>query len=121
MSRRKGLVLDANILLRAVFGQRVRELSRVENGHTVPAIETLEKMAQALESPMYQLFYDGEKPPAADIPVPKVAVGWGGSGRDAKTLHQFRKLMSRADDADLKLLLFMAQKMAQKKTRGSRA
>jgi transcriptional regulator with XRE-family HTH domain len=35
-------------------------ISRVENGHTVPAIETLEKMARALEVPMYQLFYDGE-------------------------------------------------------------
>ena len=38
-------------------------ISRVENGHTVPAIETLEKMARALEVPMYQLFYDGEEPP----------------------------------------------------------
>src|SRR5438046_8022098 len=38
-------------------------ISRVENGHTVPAIETLEKMARAMEIPMYQLFYDGEKPP----------------------------------------------------------
>jgi transcriptional regulator with XRE-family HTH domain len=38
-------------------------ISRVENGHTVPAIGTLEKMARALEVPMYQLFYDGEKPP----------------------------------------------------------
>ncbi len=37
-------------------------ISRIENGHTVPAIETLEKMARALEIPMYQLFYDGEKP-----------------------------------------------------------
>ena len=35
-------------------------ISRVENDHTVPAIETLEKMARALEVPMYQLFYDGE-------------------------------------------------------------
>jgi transcriptional regulator with XRE-family HTH domain len=35
----------------------------VENGHTVPAIETLEKMARALEVPLYQLFYDGEEPP----------------------------------------------------------
>jgi transcriptional regulator with XRE-family HTH domain len=35
-------------------------ISRVENGHTVPAIETLEKMARALEVPMYKLFYDGE-------------------------------------------------------------
>jgi transcriptional regulator with XRE-family HTH domain len=33
--------------------------SRVENGHTVPSIETLAKYAQALEIPMYQLFYDG--------------------------------------------------------------
>jgi transcriptional regulator with XRE-family HTH domain len=38
-------------------------ISRVENGHTVPAIETLEKLARALEVPMYQLFYDGAKPP----------------------------------------------------------
>jgi transcriptional regulator with XRE-family HTH domain len=38
-------------------------VSRVENGHTVPSIETLEKMARALEVPMYVLFYDGEEPP----------------------------------------------------------
>jgi transcriptional regulator with XRE-family HTH domain len=50
-------------------------ISRVENGHTVPAIETLEKMARAMEVPMYQLFYDGEKPPAAELP--KIAGdGW---------------------------------------------
>jgi transcriptional regulator with XRE-family HTH domain len=30
-------------------------ISRVENGHTVPAVETLEKFARALEVPMYQL------------------------------------------------------------------
>ena len=37
--------------------------SRVENGHTVPSIDTLQKYAQALEIPMYQLFYDGEEAP----------------------------------------------------------
>src|SRR5882762_8951400 len=37
-------------------------ISRVENGHTVPAIETLEKMARALEVPMYRLFHDGGVP-----------------------------------------------------------
>ena len=30
-------------------------ISRVENGHTVPAIETLEKLVRALEVPRYQL------------------------------------------------------------------
>jgi transcriptional regulator with XRE-family HTH domain len=38
-------------------------ISRVENGHTVPAIETLEKLARAFECPLYQIFYDGESPP----------------------------------------------------------
>ena len=32
-------------------------ISRVANGHTVPAIETLEKICRALEVPMYQVFY----------------------------------------------------------------
>ena len=38
--------------------------SRVENGHTVPAVETLEKMARALALPLYQLRDDGQEPPA---------------------------------------------------------
>jgi len=38
-------------------------ISRDEDGHTVPAVETLEKLARALEVPTYQLFYDGEEPP----------------------------------------------------------
>ena len=33
-------------------------ISRVENGHTVPSVETLEKIARALEVPMYRLFTD---------------------------------------------------------------
>jgi transcriptional regulator with XRE-family HTH domain len=31
-------------------------ISRVENGHTVPAVETPEKFARALQIPIYQLF-----------------------------------------------------------------
>ena len=47
-------------------------ISRIENNHTVPAIETLEKMARALEIPMYQLFYDGDEPPKlANLPKRK--------------------------------------------------
>src|SRR5213595_3799665 len=56
-------------------------ISRVENGHTVPAIETLEKMARAMEIPMYQLFYDGEEPPKLpNLPNRKSSddIAWGG-------------------------------------------
>jgi len=38
-------------------------ISRVENGHTDPSVETLEKLARAFEVPLYHLFYDGEEPP----------------------------------------------------------
>ena len=38
-------------------------ISRIENGHTVPSVETLEKLARALEVRLYQLFYEGERPP----------------------------------------------------------
>ena len=41
----------------------VATLSRFKNGSTVPSIETLEKMARALEIPIYKLFCDGEEPP----------------------------------------------------------
>jgi transcriptional regulator with XRE-family HTH domain len=90
-------------------------ISRVENGHTVPAIETLEKLARALEIPMYQLFYDGDKPPALPhLPKRKAGdeIAWGSSGREADFLSRFRRVMSKTKDADRKMLMFMAQKMA---------
>src|SRR4030081_652751 len=62
-------------------------ISRVENGHTVPAVETLEKLARALECPLYQLFYDGEEPPQLpNLPKRRSAdeTAWGSSGKDAR-------------------------------------
>jgi transcriptional regulator with XRE-family HTH domain len=89
-------------------------ISRVENGHTVPAIETLKKMARAMEVPIYALFYDGEQPPP-DPPNPeKRAQEWGTSGQDARTLAKFRRLFSQTDKADISLLLFMAQKIVRR-------
>ncbi|MFZ0464744.1 MAG: helix-turn-helix transcriptional regulator, partial [Candidatus Acidiferrales bacterium] len=90
-------------------------ISRVENGHTVPAIETLEKLARAMEVPLYQLFYDGEEPPELpNLPKRKSSddIAWGNSGKDARVLGRFRRLLGRIDDADRRLLLHMAQKMA---------
>jgi len=88
-------------------------ISRVENGHTVPSIETLEKLARAMEIPMYQLFYDGEKPPAPQILRAKD--GWGSSARDAYMFDRFRRLLGRSTERNRKLLLLMAQKMSQRK------
>jgi transcriptional regulator with XRE-family HTH domain len=90
-------------------------ISRVENGHTVPAIETLEKMARALEVPLYQLFYDGEEPPVLpNLPKRRSAdeIVWGSAGKEARLLNKFRRLMGRIEEGDRRLLLYMAQKMA---------
>jgi len=93
-------------------------ISRVENGHTVPAVETLEKFARALEIPLYQLLYDGEEPPKfANLPKRKTAgeIAWGSSGKDARMLAKFRQLLSQAKESDKKLLLYVAQKLARTK------
>jgi transcriptional regulator with XRE-family HTH domain len=68
-------------------------ISRVVNGHTVPAIETLEKLARALEIPLYQLFYDGEEPPKLpNLLKRKTAddIAWGHAGKDARSFPWLR-------------------------------
>jgi transcriptional regulator with XRE-family HTH domain len=93
-------------------------ISRVENGHTVPAIETLEKMARALEIPMYKLFYDGEEPPKLPNPLKGKTIdeiAWGSSGKDARWLYNLRRLLNRTEESDRRILMFLARKMARRK------
>ncbi len=93
-------------------------VSRVENGHTVPAVETIEKFARALEVPIYQLFYDGDKPPELpNLPKRKTAadIAWGTTGKDARFLTKLRRLLARTAERDRKLLLSVAQKIATHK------
>jgi len=92
-------------------------ISRVENGHTVPAIETLEKMARALEIPIYQLFYDGDEPPQVPTLLKRRSADdnlWGGSGKDERFVRKLRHLLGKSDEDHRKLLLHMAQKMARR-------
>jgi len=99
-------------------------ISRVENGHTVPAVETIEKFARALEIPVYQLFYDGDKPPAPpNLPKRKTGeeVAWGSTGKDARYLTRFRRLLAKTTDSDRKLLLLLAQKIADQRPLYSRS
>jgi transcriptional regulator with XRE-family HTH domain len=93
-------------------------ISRVENGHTVPSLETLERLAAALELPLYQLFFEGDEPP----PLPNLskrhsAEELGLSPEQEKELRFFdkvKRLLTRIDEKDRQLLLFMAQKLASR-------
>jgi transcriptional regulator with XRE-family HTH domain len=89
----------------------------VENGHTIPAIETLEKLARGLEVPLYQLFYDGEEPPKLPNLLKQKTSGeiaWGTVGKDARYLSKLRRVLGKSDEHDRKLVLVMAQKMARR-------
>ena len=92
-------------------------VSRVENGHTVPSLETLERLASALEIPLYQLFYEGEEPP----PLPNLSkrrtteeLLEGADENEIRFFEKVRKLVAKITEQDRQLLLFMAQKLASR-------
>ena len=98
-------------------GLRSAYTSRVEHGHTVPTIETLEKYARVLEVPLYRLFTDAES-----VKVPTLLgsesdnSSWG-TRKQRNEFQQLTKAVSRMDEQDRKLLLSMAERMARRGTK----
>ena len=91
--------------------------SRVENGYTVPSVETLEKFARALEIPLYRFFTDGEKVKMVNLPTTNAESAWGVDGAHRREIRLFAKALSRMDDRNQRLLLHLAQKMARRQQR----
>jgi len=89
-------------------------ISRVENNHTVPAVQTLEKFARALEVPMYQLFHAGGIPPHVHKPKLEDHDTWGMTGRDREYVSTLQKALGRMTPADRNLLLQIARKVAKR-------
>ena len=88
-------------------------ISRVENGHTVPSVDTLEKLARALEVPMYRLFTDDAHVEMPNIPteiVPRRVT----NPKQERVLRAFAKLFARMDEKSRGLLIHMASKMANR-------
>lgn len=82
-------------------------LSRVENGHTIPSLDTLAKIASAMEVPLAQFFadavHDNGQP---SKPVPQL------SDDEVRFLSQIRRYSASLNDSDRKLVLAMVKKMA---------
>ena len=89
--------------------------SRVENGHTVPSVDTLEKFARALEVPVYRFFTDGQPVKMLKLPRSNDNGTWGSRGKEWVELRKFAKALSKMGERDRSILLVMAQKMAQQK------
>jgi len=88
-------------------------ISRVENGHTVPSVDTLEKMARALEVPMYRLFTDEAHVKKPNIPAETIRSRAVRSKQDVE-MRALAKLLSRMNDKDRGILFHMASKMANR-------
>ncbi len=80
-------------------------LSRVENGHTVPSLETLQKIAYALDLQLAQFF--------SDEAVSREMSSLRLSEDEIRFLTQIQRYASRLTENDRKLLLAMVRKFAQ--------
>jgi transcriptional regulator with XRE-family HTH domain len=87
--------------------------SRVENGMTIPSVETLEKFAYALEIPLYRFFINGEVVRAPKLPTTNSKAGWGTGGKNLRELRRFAKAFKRMDNRQQKLLVHLAEQMAK--------
>lgn len=91
-------------------------ISRVENGHTIPSLETLERFAGALDVPLYKLFYFDEEPSqnqqSSRLTLERLAQEGGKSGADAKFLLRLRELQEHLSNNDCDVLLTLAKKLA---------
>jgi transcriptional regulator with XRE-family HTH domain len=85
-------------------------ISRVENGHTVPSLETLERFASALEVPLHELFYDGEMPPVAHmLSAEEIAL----QQERQSTLGRFAELFQKLTTQDKQILLQTAERLSK--------
>ncbi len=92
-------------------------ISRVENGHLVPSIETLEKLARGFEVFLYLLFYERKKRPLLPhLPRWKLVakMTWGTTRKEIYFWKKLRGLLARMSESDRRLLLHMARKMAER-------
>jgi transcriptional regulator with XRE-family HTH domain len=91
-------------------------ISRVENGHTVPSVDTLEKFARALNVPLYQLLYEGEKPPKSLKTEARKIEDWASRGKGRRIFSKLQNALRKMSTPDRGLLLHMAARMVRKKS-----
>jgi transcriptional regulator with XRE-family HTH domain len=84
-------------------------LSRVENGHTIPSLDTLSKIANALDLPITVFF--------SEDPVGKQANLQKLSDEELRFLTQIRRYSTNLNESDRKLLLLMVKKFAATATK----
>ncbi len=83
-------------------------LSRVENGHTVPSLETLAKIAEALDISLADFFPGSETPSERDAQKMLGEL----SDEEVRFLAEIKKYSTTLNEGDKRLVLAMIRKMA---------
>jgi len=91
-------------------------ISRLENGHRVPSLDTLERFSRALDVPLYQFFCEAEgstrtpnlrpRDRTSDEPRPH--------GPDDRFLRELKELAARMAESDRTLFLDFASRLASR-------
>jgi transcriptional regulator with XRE-family HTH domain len=81
-------------------------LSRVENGHTIPSLDTLAKIAGAVEIPLGHFFAESAPENGVQKAMPQL------SEDEVRFLSQIRRYSSNLNDSDRKIVLTMVKKLA---------
>lgn len=80
-------------------------LSRVENGHTIPSLDTLARIATAMDLPLSRFFSEGSSDNGSKT-KPQLAED------EVRFLTQIRRYSPNLNDSDRKLVIAMVKKMA---------
>jgi transcriptional regulator with XRE-family HTH domain len=81
-------------------------LSRVENGHTIPSLDTLAKIANAMDVPLAQFFVEPVAENGAAKTVPQLGE------EEVRFLTQIRRYSPNLNESDRKIVLTMVKKLA---------
>lgn len=93
-------------------------ISRVENGVTVPSLETLQKIMTALEMPLYQFFYgEQDTPPTKPTYLPNGLKDWSSRRSGQNYFAKLKQALSAMSETDRQLLMTTAQHMAHRSHR----
>ena len=95
-------------------------ISRVENGHTVPSVETLEKISRSLEVHLYQLLYDGDNTPPEPPASKRYQADWASKGKGKRQFDRLCLALARMSESDRAMILFTAGKLAARRNGNSR-
>lgn len=92
-------------------------ISRIENGHAIPTLETLARFARAFELPLFHLVYEEDgpyQPPILPQSIGSIENPAGLSKNEVRFVERLNLLIMQLPKRDRMLLLGLARRMVNR-------